>query len=227
LPLIITPSLLPHFRGFPLNPRLPRLRLPALALATLVFACAGCGQQSDTPPAETAPSGANGEPPPPPPAVLSPDASNATIERASPPTLDPVALGTFEPGNPVAERVTGGLTVEDTTITGANGASFITERVAIVRGGDEFSAGQRYADIMQVAAEQQVELRHVVEETPPTKTPGSALCGTMKTGYLALASVMEGDSRILKLIGLQGDDLPAATAQGTVLCASTFYIATR
>ena len=212
-----------------MNP-LPRPRLSALVLTALVFACTGCERQPETPSAETEtapPSGANGEPPPPPPAVQSPDTSTATIERASPPTLSPVTLGKFEPGNPVAEAVTGKLNVEDTKITGANGASFVTERVAIVRGGDEFSAGQRYADIMQVAAEQQVELRHVVEETPPTKTPDNAICGKMKTGYLALSSVMEGDTQILKVIGLQGDDLPAANAQGTVLCASTFYIAAK
>lgn len=214
-----------------MNP-LPRPRLSAVVLAALVFACSGCARQPETLPAETgtktAPaSGANGEAPPAPPAVQSPDTSNATIERAAPPTLNPVALGKFEPGNPVAEAVTGRLNVEDSKITGANGASFVTERVAIVRGGNEYSAGQRYADIMQVAAEQQVELRHVIEETPPTKTPDNAICGKMKTGYLALASVMEGDTRILKVIGLQGDELPAANAQGTALCASTFYIAAK
>ncbi len=203
-------------------------------LAALLFAGTGCERQPETTTAENEsetetapPSGANGEPPPAPPAVQSPDTSTATIERAAPPTLSPVALGKFEPGNPVAGAVTGKLNVEDTKITGANGASFVTERVAIVRGGDEFSAGQRYADIMQVAAEQQVELRHVVEETPPTKTPDNAICGKMKTGYLALSSVMEGDTQVLKVIGLQGDDLPAANAQGTVLCASTFYIAAK
>lgn len=212
-----------------MNP-LPRLRLSAVVLAALVFAGTGCEKQPETAPpeTETAPaSGANGEAPPAPPAVQSPDTTTATIERAAPPTLSPVALGKFEPGNPVAEAVTGRLNVEDSKITGANGASFVTERVAIVRGGNEYSAGQRYADIMQVAAEQQVELRHVIEETPPTKTPDNAICGKMKTGYLALASVMEGDTRILKVIGLQGDELPAANAQGTTLCASTFYIAAK
>lgn len=222
------PALSLLFRDFPLNPRLSRPRLLAPALAALVFASAGCDrQQPETPPVEAAPSGANGEPPPAPPAVPSPDTSTATIERASSPSLNPVALGAFEPGNPVAEAVTGKLTIEDNKITGANGASFVTERVAIVRGGDEFSAGQRYADIMQVAAEQPVELRHVVEETPPTKIPDNAFCSTMKTGYLALASVMEDDTQVVKVIGLQGNDLPAATAQGTSLCASTFYIAVK
>ncbi|HST44985.1 MAG TPA: hypothetical protein VLK29_07155 [Luteimonas sp.] len=166
-------------------------------------------------------------PPPAPRALLEPDASNATIERAAPPTLRAVATGVFEPGNPVAEAVTGRVTIEDTRIAGANGALFVTERVAIVRGGDEFTAGQRYADVMMMDADQPVELRRVIDETPPTKAPGNAFCARLKTGYLALASYTEGDNVLVKVIGLQGDGIPAATARDTTLCASTFYLAPR
>lgn len=209
-----------------MTPRLPRPRLIAApAVALLVFALAGCDRpQAEAPPAETPQASANGEAPPAPPAVPSADTSTPTIERAAPPTLRAVALGKFEPGNPVAEAVTGAIDIEDARITGANGASFVTERVAIVRGGDEFTAGQRYADIMMMDADQPVELRRVVEETRPTAQPDNGFCSRMKTGYLALASYDEGEFKLVKIIGLQGDGLPAATAQDTTLCASTFYL---
>ena len=203
-------------------PRLPLLSTAVVACLLLV-AC-----EREAPPAAAPDAGAAASAAPPAPrALLEPDASNATIERAAPPTLRAVALGAFEPGNPVAEAVTGAVEIEDTRITGANGAVFVTERVAIVRGGDEFTAGQRYADVMMMDAAQPVELRRVIEETMPTATPGSAFCGSAKTSYLALASYDEGDYTLVKVIGLQGPDIPAANAQGTTLCASTTYQAAR
>lgn len=201
-------------------PRL--LPLSAVVACLLLVACERAAPPV-APDAGAAPSAA----PPAPRALLEPDASNATIERAAPPTLRAVALGAFEPGNPVAEAVTGAVDIEDTRITGANGAVFVTERVAIVRGGDEFTAGERYADVMMMDAAQPVELRRVIEETMPTATPGNAFCGSAKTSYLALASYDEGDDTLVKVIALQGPDIPAANAQGTTLCASTTYQATR
>jgi hypothetical protein len=121
--------------------------------------------------------------------------------------------------------MTGAIEVEDGRITGANGAGFSTERVAIVRGGDEFAAGQRYADVMMMDAGQPVELRRVIEEVRPDARPDNAFCGRNPTGYLALASYVEGRHRLVKLLALQGTGIPAATATDTVLCASTFYLA--
>ncbi len=161
---------------------------------------------------------------PPPPANPEPDASAAPVERAAPPMLKPVALGTFEPGNPVAEAITGRLQIEDTMLKGANGASFTTERVAILKGGDEYTAGETYAEAMMIEPSETVELRRVLEETPPSKTPGNAICANTKAGYIAMAKVMEDNTEIVKLIGLQGSDIPAPGASGTALCASTNYI---
>lgn len=204
-----------------LNP-VPRSSLLVATLATcLVAAC----DRADPPATSEAAPTPTTAPPPAPRALLEPDTSNATIERAAPPTLRAVASGSFEPGNPVAEAATGRIEIEDTRITGANGATFVTERVAIVRGGDEFTAGQRYADVMMMDADQPVELRRVIDETPPTEAGANAFCGRMKTGYLALASYTEGDNRLVKVIGLQGDAIPAPNATDTSLCASTFYLA--
>jgi hypothetical protein len=113
------------------------------------------------------------------------------------------------------------LQIEDSRITGANGTVFVTERVAIVRGGDEFSAGQRYADVMMVDARQPVELRRVLDET--RGKDGQAFCGSMKTGFLALASYEDAGFRVVKLLALQGDGIPAATAEDTALCATAGY----
>ena len=211
---------------------IPNLRptcLSAVLVALgLLGGCQRAAPSAPSPSSSSAPAPSpTSAPPPAPRALLEPDASNATIERAAPPTLRAVASGKFEPGNPVAEAVTGRVTIDDTRIAGANGAVFVTERVAIVRGGDEYTAGQRYADVMMMDADQPVELRRVIDETPPTAAPGNAFCGRMKTGYLALASYTEGDNVLVKVIGLQGDGIPAAAARDTTLCASTFYLAPR
>lgn len=153
-----------------------------------------------------------------------PDVHAAPVERAAPPMLKPVALGEYEPGNPVATAVTGKLTIEDALLRGDNGASFTTERVAIVNGGDQYTAGSTYAQAMMIQPDQPVELRHVLEQTPPTELPANALCGGQPTGFIALAKVMEGNTEVVKLIGLQGSDLPAASASGITLCASTSYL---
>ncbi|WP_242107941.1 hypothetical protein [Luteimonas aquatica] len=163
-------------------------------------------------------------PAPAPPSVPEPDPSTATYERAAPPTLQPVVLGDFQPGDPVGEASTGAVKIEDGKITGANGASFVTERVALVSGDDQFAPNQRYADAMMIEPRQQVELRHIVQQTAPGKMPGNAFCGsTADASYLALAKVMDGEDEVVKLIALSGTTLPAAAAQDVKLCASTHY----
>lgn len=200
---------------------------PAISLATnglmiavAVLALAGCeakkpATETVTPETTIAPAPA---------AHPEPDANAAPVERAAPPMLKPVALGTFEPGNPVAEAITGKLEVEDSTLRGANGASFTTERVAILKGGDEYTAGETYAEAMMIEPTETVELRRVLEETPPSKIPGNALCANARAGYIAMAKVMEDNTEVVKLMGLQGADLPAPGASGIALCASTHYV---
>lgn len=189
-----------------------------LALAVLALAACSQGAPVNT----AAPQETTAAPPPPQQSVPDPDAD--PVARASPPTLTPVALGTFEPGNPVAQATTGKLTIDDLELKGENGSLYKTERVAIVRGGDQYSAGQTYGATMQVEASQTVELRRVIEQVPPKETPANAFCGTVPTGFIALAKVSESTGDVVKLIALQGSDLPAATAQGVGLCASMFYM---
>lgn len=162
-----------------------------------------------------------------PPAIPEADPSTATYERAAPPTLQPVVLGKFEPGNPVAIASTGAIDIENDRIGGANGASFVTERVALVSGDDQYAPNERYADAMMIEPRQQVELRHIVESTAPTKQPGNAFCGTGKAAYLALAKVMDGETEVVKVIALSGSSLPAASAQDVKLCAATEYLSVK
>lgn len=200
---------------------MPKSAVPLMLVLAVVLGLSACEQKpvNSAPPEEiTAP---------PPAANPQPDVTAEPVERAAPPVIKPVALGEFEPGNPVAIAVTGRLAIEDATLKGENGASFTTESVALVSGGDPYTAGQTYAQIMQIPADQPVELRRVLEETPPTQAPANALCGGSRTGYIALAKVEEGGDEIVKLIGLKGTDLPAANATGIELCASTFYIASK
>src|SRR5690606_12104551 len=123
----------------------------------------GCARD-DVPPAGRGQPAATSAPPPPSRHSLEPDPGQAPTERAAPPTLQPVAIGRFVPADRVAAAMTGVLDIGDARITGGNGAAFVTERMAIVRGGDEYSAGERYADMMSIDAGQPVELRRVLDE---------------------------------------------------------------
>ena len=195
-----------------------RLALPLFAIFTVLFA--GCSRSGPSaapasqPQANTAPA---------PPAIPQHDPASAPVERAAPPTLQAVVLGEFAPGNPAAESATGALTIEDGEMVGANGARFTTERVALVNGDDQYTADARFADAMMIEPRQQVELRHVVEETPPTDAADNAFCGTLKTGHLAIAKVMDGDVEQVKILALSGQGLPAASATDVAACAMAEY----
>src|SRR5690606_18156041 len=139
------------------------------------------------------------------------------------PTLRAVVLGEFEPANAVAKSATGVLTIADGGIEGANGASFTTERVALVNGDDRFTADARFADARMIEPRQQVELRHVIEATPPTDAPGQARCGTLKTGHLASARVMDGEVEVVTMLALGGQGLPAASSTDVALCGMAEY----
>jgi len=198
-------------------------RVALSMLAVPVLLAAGCSQDRPAaasaaqPEANTAPA---------PPAIPQHDPASAPVERAAPPTLQAVALGDFEAGNPVAESATGAVTITDGEVVGMNGATFTTERVALVSGDDSYSAGGRFADAMMIEPRKQVELRHVVEETPPADEPGNAFCGSLKTGYLAIAKVMEGDAEVVKVLALSGQALPAASASDIAVCAMAEYRST-
>lgn len=208
-----------------MKPRRSRSFPLPVALALACTLLAGCARdEASIAPAVDQP-GATSAPPPEPRASMEPDTANAPIERAAPPTLQPVALGQFDAADRVSRTMTGDLEIADSRITGANGAEFVTERIAIVRGGDEYSAGQRYADAMMVDAQQPVELRRVLDET--RGGDGQAFCGNMKTGFLALASHEQEGWRVVRLLALQGDGIPAAGAEDTRLCAATSYEAAR
>lgn len=200
----------------------PGSRFALSMLVASVFLAAGCSPREPTtspaaqqqPVADTAPA---------PPAIPQHDPATAPVERAAPPTLQPVVLGKFVASNPAAEAATGALTIEDGQVSGANGATFTTERVALVNGDDPYTGDKRFADAMMIEPRQQVELRHVVEETAPTQAGGNAFCGTLKTGYLAIAKVMDGDVEVVKVLALSGQGLPAASATDVAMCAMAEY----
>lgn len=195
-------------------------RFAAAALALACIAPMGCAR--DTVPASgSAQPPATSAPPPAPRTTREPDPAKAPIERAAPPTLQPVAIGRFVAADRVAAAMTGDIEIADSRITGEDGVAFVTERMAIVRGGDEFSAGERYADMMSIDAGHPVELRRVIDEV--RAEDGQGFCGSMKTGFLALASHEDAGIRVVKLLALQGDGIPAATATDTRLCAATSY----
>ncbi|WP_149193648.1 hypothetical protein [Luteimonas suaedae] len=207
-----------------MNTRLRHLSL-ALCVAAVPWFVGGCNssqpERADdaVPPAESIA--------PPPQENPEADPSAERVERAAPPEVRPVALGEFEPRDPVAEAATGRLTLEDDAIRGANGAEFVTERIAIVRAGDEYRVSERYADALAVGSEQPVELRRVLEETPPDEEPDAAFCGDTGTGYIALASVPSERGDTVKLIALRGESMPAAAAEDIALCAAAHYEAAR
>ncbi|MDH5823932.1 hypothetical protein QFW77_13185 [Luteimonas sp. RD2P54] len=191
-----------------------------LALALLATACQPAQEGATlptSPPVVTAPAPAE---------VQQPDPSRAS-GRAAPPMLQPVALGSFESGSAIADSVTGNVEIEGAVIRGENGAEFVTERVAIVRGGDEYRPGERYADALMIGAEHPVELRRVVAEKSPTISPGNAFCREFRTGFLAIARITGGEEDVVKVMGLRGSDMPAPSAEDIAVCTSTQYFARR
>lgn len=204
-----------------------RMRAAQIACAFSVLAlAAGCQPAPETVTGATVRTAPVVVQAPPPADVPEADPTRAT-ERAAPPMLHPVALGTFESGNPIAESVTGNVTIEGALIRGENGAEFVTERVAIVRGGDEYRPGERYADALMIGAEHPVELRRVVSEKSPTLSPGSAFCRDFKTGYLAIAKISEDDNDVVRVMGLRGSEMPAPSAEDIAVCTSSQYFARR
>jgi len=136
--------------------------------------------------------------------------------------LAPVVLGVFDPGNPVATAMTGRLTITDGKLTGENGASFTTERVAIAKGSDLFAGGYSYASAMDIPAEQPVEIRKVIAQTPPTQVPTNTFCGELPVGFIALVRDMQGGESV-KLVALKGQMVPGPNSSDTSLCALTMY----
>ncbi len=177
--------------------------LPGLAAAWLLAACGKTdGQATQAAPVAAAP------------------AKPAFIDVQG--ALAPVVLGVFDAGNPVAQATTGRLTIEDTLIRGDNGASFKTERVAIAKGSDLFAAGYSYAGAMDIPADQPVEIRKVLAQTPPTKTPDNAFCGKDPVGLLAVVRDMKGGESV-KLAALKLSAAPGASTAESSLCALTMY----
>lgn len=199
--------------------------VPGLALV-LVLSVAACQPGEPQSPSSRAEAPLAVDDAPPSPQVRGPDPGTAPVERAAPPMLQPVTLGEFIAADDPAKSGTGALHVEDALIRGANGAIFVTERIALVRGDDEYADGARYSDVLMVGGEQPVELRRVVQETAPTTAGGAAFCGTQPTGYLALARIVDADGReSLHMVALQGEGVPAASSSDTRLCQSAQYVA--
>lgn len=206
-----------------------RDRLPApgflAAIAIAMLSLAACKPSEPEPPEPQARAVAVDDAPETPELRGADADAEPLIGRAAPPMLQPVVLGDFIASDDPAKDGTGALKVEDGRIVGANGAEFVTERIAVIRAGDEYARGARYADVLMVGAEQPVELRRVVQEIAPKAGTGTAFCGARPTGYLALARVVGADGReALRLVALQGEDVPAASS-GTHFCRSAQYLA--
>ena len=106
-------------------------------------------------------------------------------------------------------------------------ANIASRDEAEVRKGYERVIRPRFADAMMIGTEHPVELRRVVSETWPTRAPGNAICRDMKTGYLAITKIAEGDHDVVRLMGLRGQDMPAPSAADVTVCASSSYYARR
>ncbi|WP_024890497.1 hypothetical protein [Luteimonas huabeiensis] len=144
---------------------MPSVRALALAFAALSSPLMLVACRDEAPPPAEPP--AAGTEAPAPSEVPRPDPSVRRFERAAPPELQGLVSGRFQPRGERAEAATGVLEIEDDAIAGRNGVSLETERIAIVRGDDQFRPGERYSNALMVGAEQPVELRRVVR--PPAE----------------------------------------------------------
>lgn len=213
----------------------------ALAAAMTASALSACGERApqpspSLPPAVSAPA---------PERVPANDPTVRRHERAAPPELQALVSGRFQPRGERATAATGAIEIDDHTISAALGDELSTERIAIVRGDDQYRAGERYSSLLMVGAEQPVELRRVYvfardvegdadaadgatapDDTPPEPADAQAavpLCASGDAAYIALVMVNEGDRRVVRLAGLKGDSMPAAGASDTEACEVLEY----
>lgn len=202
---------------------MPRACLALALAASLLPGCRGDGD--DALPATQSSAQSDTAPPAPLPGSLTDPDAPPPVGRAAPPMPQPVVLGDFIAADDHAKDATGRLSIEEDRIRAANGTVFMTERIAVVQAGDEYAKGERYADVLMVGAEQPVELRRVVEQIPGGS--GTGFCSAGPASYLALARVIGGDGgrEALRVVALQGDEVPAASSQGTSLCSSAQYLA--
>ncbi|WP_129135621.1 hypothetical protein [Luteimonas sp. YGD11-2] len=128
----------------------------ALAAAMTASALSACGER-----APPSPPPAPADSAPPQERVPANDPAVRRHERAAPPELQALVSGRFEPRGERATRATGAIEVDDHAISAAQGDELSTERIAIVRGDDQYRAGERYSSLLMVGAEQPVELRRV------------------------------------------------------------------
>lgn len=214
-----------------------------LAFATVVAASAlsGCGDRAPEPSQSS------------PPAALAPaqervPANDPTVrrhERAAPPELQALVSGRFQPRGDRATAATGAIAIDDHVISAELGDALSTERIAIVRGDDQYRAGERYSSLLMVGAEQPVELRRVypvadgqerdaaarsdgapieVAALEPADTRASIpLCASGEAAYIALVMVNEGERQVVRLAGLKGGSMPAAGATDIEACEVLEY----
>lgn len=132
--------------------------VPALgALVLAMTLLAGCDDrtapaESQAPPRAAAPA---------PEGVPANDPAVRRHERAAPPELQALVSGRFQPRGERAAAATGAIEIGDDSIVPVEGATLATERIAIVRGDDQYRSGERYSSLLMVGAEQPVELRRV------------------------------------------------------------------
>lgn len=194
----------------------------ALAAAITASALSACGERA--PPS-----------PPPAPADSAPPqervpANDPTVrrhERAAPPELQALVSGRFEPRGERATRATGAIEVDDHAISAAQGDELSTERIAIVRGDDQYRAGERYSSLLMVGAEQPVELRRVyppagdagdddpvgadtaaVEGTPPVAAgaPAGIPADAAADGHTAVPLCASGEASYIALVMVNEGD---------------------
>ncbi|TKS53752.1 hypothetical protein E4582_02505 [Luteimonas yindakuii] len=167
------------------------------------------------------------------------------LERAAPPELQALVNGRFQPRGDRAMEATGAIEVTDHAISAAKGDDLPTERIAIVRGDDQYRPGERYSNLLMVGAEQPVELRRVyplpvagdatasdgrdgvpMEDDPSRPAParvGPPLCASGDADFVALVMLNEGARQVVRLAGLQGRSTPAAGAEDIEACAVLEY----
>ena len=213
----------------------------SLAVASVVPFLSGCGDDTAAPP----PSSKPGAGAPPPEGVPANDPAVRRYERAAPPELQALVGGRFQPLGDRASEATGAIVIADHSISAERGTEAATERIAIVRGDDQYRPGERYSNLLMVGAEQPVELRRVYPAvvdsaadapaaTSDTRSApeeagaadagrGPPLCADGDADFVALVALKEGDRHVVRLAGLRGRSTPAAGATDVEACEVLEY----
>lgn len=156
-----------------------------------------------------------------------PPSASTPSNTAPPPSPndEPMLAGSYEATSRTAMSITGDVRLTGDTVTFSLGSTYRTRLVTRVSASEEYAAGAGpWADLLNVAPHQRVELRAVVEERVNAKALNGGLCRPAAVTYLALvASPDSSGAPALMLSAFRDAAPPGPKGTADSLCGTFMF----